>query len=482
MSMNLSIIREEVRVLNNNIASGGIDSLSKPWLVSRVTDDFRCYGGALQIWDAVIAGEPQAVIHGPAETGKSMACLHLVNHLCWTYPHIQAAFVRKTYADMPGTIIQTFEQKCILMRKGENKSPDGITKYGGEKVQFYDYPNGSRIWVGGMDHPGKILSGERDIVLVNQAEELDENDWSTISTRTTGRAGALKPGRLIGDCNPGPSTHWIISHAEAGTLKMFASHHEDNPTLFDPVTHEITPQGILSLEQLDKLPGVLYKRLRKGLWVAAEGVVYDDYDPAIHIVDKPVSEIQYYIAGIDWGFTNPGVMQVWGVDSDERMYRTEEIYQTGKFVAASKPEDAWWIIQGKRIAEKYPKFKYFVADPSEPQYIEALETAGLEVHPAFNSVELGIQNVQSRMKKQADGYPRIMIIRGSRQSPADPVRKSIHRPTCLEEELEVYAWPKEATNKNIKEEPVAKDNHACDAMRYAAAEVDGLGENDFWFA
>jgi phage terminase large subunit len=90
----------------------------------------------------------------------------------------------------------------------------------------------------------------------------------------------------------------------------------------------------------------------------------------------------------------------------------------------------------------------------------------------------------SRLKVQGDGKPRLMLLRHSRPQP-DHVLKEDHKPCCLEEEMEVYVWPKETrggADKNKKENPVEKDNHACDAMRYAAADVDSLGHPEFLFA
>lgn len=480
MEMDLSLVRSRSRALTISVREGAPVVELPLTQAYEIPDQFlQFYGGGRQLWDLVLNGEPQVMIHGPAETGKSIASLALMDYLCWQNPGIQASLIRKVAADLPGTVLKSYEGKILKMPQGESDSPYGVHKHGGEHPVWYRYPNGSQIWVGGMDHPGKILSGERDLVLVNQCEELEMNDWETISTRTTGRAGVLRPGRLIGDCNPGPSTHWIIALAEAGVLKMVKSVHQDNPSLFDPETGQITDQGKLSMVALDRLTGVRYKRLRKGLWVAAEGVVYETYDPTTHIRQNPVGAIQYYVAGVDWGFTNPGVIQVWGVDGDGRMYRFEEVYQTGKLVAASQEADAWWINKARELKEKY-NIQLFIADPSRPDHIQAFESAGLPCDGGFNAIELGIQNVQSRLVVQKDGLPRIILLSNSRPS-KDLRLVETHRPTCLEEELEVYSYPKDATGKAIKEEPVAKDNHACDTMRYVAAYVDDLGANRFMF-
>lgn len=484
MSTNIdtSIARSRFRAFNSNAQAGApvIEQAHKESVAVVPKSDFRCYGGAKELWNAVVNGAPQVMIHGPAETGKTTAALHLLNHLCWNFPGSQWSLIRKVAADMPGTVIKSWEGKVIYMLPGENKTANGISKYGGERPEWYRYPNGSQIWVGGMDHPGKVLSGEKDGVLVNQAEELAQDDWETISTRTTGRAGVLTPGRLIGDCNPGPSTHWIMALAGAGTLKMVKSYHQDNPTLFDPQTGEITAQGVISMAALDKLTGVRYKRLRLGLWVAAEGVVYDTFDPTIHTnILEPLAPIIRYVAGVDWGLTNPGVIQIWGEDGDSRLYRFHETYQTGKLVAASKPEDAWWINEAKELQKQF-SIETFVCDPSRPDHIEAFQLAGIPCTPGFNTVDLGIQNVQSRLKKQLDGWPRIMLLRDSKPE-KDPVLLERHDPTCLEEEIEVYSWEKDKQDKAKKEKPVEKDNHACDTMRYVCAYVDGVGQNKFMF-
>ena len=99
---------------------------------------------------------------------------------------------------------------------------DVINPYGGDKTpDRYIYPNGSVIWLGGMDNPDKVLSSERDFIYVNQAEELAEGDWETLKTRCNGRAGNAPYAQLSGDCNPGGSKHWIRERAKRGSSYNF---------------------------------------------------------------------------------------------------------------------------------------------------------------------------------------------------------------------------------------------------------------------
>lgn len=416
--------------------------------------DFTAYGQTAELFKLK---DPQVIVSGPAETGKTIACLHLLDSLAWDYSGMQGAIIRKTYRSMPGSVLQTFEKKVL-------KSGDGVTKRGGEKPEWFDYPNGSRLWIGGMDNAAKVLSSERDIIYVNQAEELTLDEWETLTTRATGRAGNMPYAQVIGDCNPGSFNHWIKGLANDGTLKLLESRHEDNPILFDPVTKQITPQGERSLESLDKLTGVRYLRLRKGLWAAAEGSVYDTFDRAVHIVEEAPQAVRY-VAGVDWGFTNPGVIQVWGIDSDKRMARVREIYRTHKTID-------WWIEQAKAVKKDFPGI-VFVCDPSEPGYIKQFRNAALSVEEAFNDIPLGIDNVQQRLAIQADKRPRLVFVRGGLLE-RDEELAAKHKCTCAEEEIEAYVWPKGADGKALKEIPVDDNNHGMDAMRYAAAYLDNL--------
>lgn len=464
--------QERVRVLSQTALVGAPVIKLPEHTFHRPRRNFTPYGTSVDLWNST---EHQVIFEGPAETGKSIALLNLLDHLCWTYPKLNAAIVRKVRADMGSTVLQTFEKKVLDMPDGKPSS--GVYRHGGEHQEFYQYPNGSRIWVVGLDRPGKALSAEFDVVAVNQAEELEEGDWETLVTRTTGRAGVLTPGRLLGDCNPGPSVHWILSKGAAGGLRLIKSVHTNNPTLYDQKTGELTLQGKTTIAGLQSLTGVRRKRLYEGLWVAAEGIVYELFDKSFHVIADPISKIRRRVAGVDWGYKNPGVIQVWGLDGDNRMYREHEEYRTGKLVAASLKDDAWWVNTATELHARF-EIEAFVCDPSEPQYIKAFRMAGLNAVPAFNSISLGIQNLESRLVKQKDNYARLYLLTGSKGAMDEELLKK-RQPTCFEEEIEVYVWQKDTSGKPKKKEvPVDENNHGCDAARYACAFVDKLGNTN----
>ncbi len=232
------------------------------------------------------------VLSGPAETGKTVAGLCHLHDICWTHPGAQCAIVRKVRDTLAGTVLLTFQEKVLLPSAG-------VKVYGANNPEKYIYPNGSVIWLGGMDKAGKALSSERDAIYVNQAEELSLPDWETLTTRTTGRAGHVPSPQILGDCNPESPTHWLLAKKKTGALKLLETTHKDNPNLY----HEdgtLTEQGIRSLSVLAQLTGARKKRLFEGLWASPEGAIYDVFDKERHSLPSfPVPHLWPRFVGID---------------------------------------------------------------------------------------------------------------------------------------------------------------------------------------
>lgn len=415
-------------------------------------EGYQPYGAVADLW---LCKAQEVIISGPAETGKTRGALEKLNLLLWKYPGSQYAMIRKRYVDMPGSCIQTWEKKVL----GDSLSDIGpITKFGGEKPQFYDYPNGSRLWVGGLDNPGKTLSSERDGFYVNQVEELELNDWETLTTRATGRAGNAPYSQIFGDCNPGSRTHWILERANEGKLILFHSRHEDNPTLFDPTTGLITPQGIITLGILDNLTGLRRARLRLGQWVSAEGQIYE-YDPAVHLIDRfDIPPGWRRIRVIDFGLRNPLVCQWWALDEDERMYLYREIYMTGRTVATHSRQ-ILELSAGENIEQT-------ICDHDAEDRL-TLEENDIPNIAAEKDVLQGIGKVQDRLKVQADGRPRLFILKNS-LAETDQSLKLDHKPYATDQEIDGYIWRDNAK----KDEPLKAEDHGMDTMRYAVMYAD----------
>jgi PBSX family phage terminase large subunit len=411
-------------------------------------------GGNLEL---INSRAPEVIVEGGAETGKTYAACYKTHFNCRQYPGSQHTLIRKVAANIPPTVLVTL--KRII-----GNFP--VNYYGGDKnPEMIIYPTGSTIWLAGMDKPGKALSGERDTIQVCQAEELSIEDWETLSTRTTGRGAVMPYTQLFGDCNPGPA-RWIKDRAKAGSLQLIPTKLEDNPSLFT-TDGKLTAQGVRSLARLDALTGNRYKRLRLGLWVSAEGAIYDEFDPMIHMIDadKCPPFIRRFRV-IDFGFTNPFVCQWWGMDADGRLYRYREIYITHKLVEDLTP-DIVRLSTGEGV-------EYTIAD-HDAEDRATMEKHGIKTKAAKKDVSPGIQAVKARLKVQADGKPRIYFVRGALVERDESLAEA-HKPICTEDEVPEYIWQKTPDGKPDKEQPLKLNDHGCDTTRYIVAEIDIRGE------
>jgi phage terminase large subunit len=240
--------------------------------------------------------------------------------------------------------------------------------------------------------------------------------------------------------------------------------------LWDHRLQEWTDRGESYIATLDRLTGVRYKRLRLGLWVAAEGQVYDAWDPAIHIVNR--AEVAdslrtaWHIGAVDWGWTNPGTIQIWAVDSDGRMYLVVEHYHT------RKPVDSWWIPRALQLDERY-QVRQWVCDPAEPAYIAQFQAAGLSAVGAKNDILPGITAMQDRLIVQGDGRPRLMALDDALLERDERLAEDDAKPpVCFTQELPLYVWAKNVGGQTLKDKPVDAFNHAMDTARYAVAALD----------
>lgn len=439
---------------------------------------YRPYGACAQLWWCRL---PQVVVSGPAGTGKSRAILERMHFCAERYPGFRGLICRKTRASLTETGLVTFEDKVV---------PEGHPILEGAargNRRAYHYPNGSEIVVGGMDKPSKIMSSEYDLIFVQEAIELNEGDWDNLTTRL--RNNKMPHQQILADTNPDSPRHWLKRRSEPdadGKIKtlMLHSRHEDNPTLFDLKRKTWTELGVQYIALLDDLTGPRRLRLRFGRWVQSEGVVYENYDQAIHVIDRfevPLTWPRYW--SVDFGYTNPFVWQCWATDEDQRLYLLRQIYMSQRLVEdharriveIAQEELPERMRHGNDLGQVTPHA--IVCDHDAEGRATLERHLGLSTVAANKDKRLGIQAVAERLKVAGDGRPRIFFLRDSLDIP-DRNMLEKKKPTSTEEEFDSYIWkpaPKTAIaeTRNEPDEPIDKDNHGMDGMRYMAAYFAG---------
>ena len=188
--------------------------------------------------------------------------------------------------------------------------------------------------------------------------------------------------------------------------------------------------------------GVFYDRFIRGLWVVAEGLVYDFFQSKKETIIKTVDMNDYneFYVSIDYGTINPCSMGLWGVNSEGAARIKESYFDSRKEGRQRTDEEHYQALV--ELVEDLPITRVIV-DPSAASFIECIRRHGeFRVKPAINSVIDGIRITSSLLNS---GMIRI-----------DPSCKD-----CIRE-FGLYRWDEKKTSDTVLKE----NDHAMDEVRY----------------
>ena len=415
--------------------------------------DYEPRGAIDKLWRSRAT---EVLIPGPAGTGKTRGILEKVHLYLLKYPGTRGLIVRKTRASMTESVLVTFESKVV-------QAGCTLTNQARRTRSAYDYDNRSTLVVGGLDNPDRIMSTEYDIIAAFEATELSEDDWEKLTTRLRNGKGPYH--QIVADCNPAAPSHWLKRRADRGQMQVFDSRHHDNPMLWDEASNDWTPAGRKYIGTLSTLTGHRRARLLDGRWAAAEGLVYPEFDPTVHVVQAMPTGWESWpkIRSIDFGYVHPFVCQWWAIDGDGRMYLYREIYQSKRTVAD----------HARRIIALSQGETYLATVTDHDAEDRAtLAAAGITTVAANKDHRTGRDAVHARLAVQGDSRPRVFLVAGATVE-VDAELYAAKRPTSTVAEFDCYTYPPGQDGKAAKEEPVKQFDDGLDAMRYAVMYFDG---------
>lgn len=242
--------------------------------------------------------------------------------------------------------------------------------------------------------------------------------------------------KLWFSCNPGSPQHWFY-------LEWIKRHKERNALYLH---FEMTDNPGLSEKTLERyqnmFTGVFYDRYIRGLWVLAEGLVYDFGEE--NIVDDVPESGEYYIS-CDYGTLNPFSAGLWCWDG-KTATRIREYYYSGREEHRNKTDEEYYTELEKLVGE-LPVISVIV-DPSAASFIEVIKRHGkFKVRKAVNDVLPGIATTARYLRSGA---------------------LKIHR-SCKDaiREFGLYRWDEKST----EDRPIKENDHAMDDTRYFAMTV-----------
>lgn len=399
----------------------------------------------------------ELVLSGPRGTGKSRPLLEYIRRCAEEWPGFRGLLVRKTRDSLTESGLVTWESEVLPQ---ESPAFDRCSR---KMRQAYNWPNGSTFVIGGMDNPGKFMSTGFDVVMAQELIEFRQEEWEAV-TSCLDRPGLVMPySRAIADTNPGAPSSWILARVKAGQMSMIDTTHKDNPMLHDG--RDWTDLGVRYRERLEQLTGLRRLRLYEGKWVQAEGQVYDEWRDDVHIVedfDVPASWSWYW--SIDFGYSEPFVVQAWAKDEDNRLYLMAERFRTHCLV--EDHAKAW-------MALGLPKPREIFCDHDAEGRATWTKYTGLPTTAAYKSRLDGVQFVQARMKVRKDKTPGLAIVRNAVEKGGgrDPVLLERMVPASTIEEISGYVWD-DRGGRRKGEATIDRDDHGVDAMRMMVASLD----------
>lgn len=185
-----------------------------------------------------------------------------------------------------------------------------------------------------------------------------------------------------------------------------------------------------------------------GKFTTLAGAVYKEFRKSIHVIEPfRIPAHWRKIRGLDFGYNSPTACVWVARDSDGRYYVYDEYYRSRAGLAEHAKE-----IQKREWDYSQPWYGPTYSD-HEAQTRGEYAILGIPCTPAKKAqINPGIELIRSLMMVQGDNKPMFHVFSNC---------------TNLISEIQGYRWPDGTKGKNPRDIPIDKDDHACDAMRYA---------------
>ena len=444
---------------------------------------FRPYG---QMWDLFASDASVKIAGGTYDAGKTFSSVGYMHWLALRYGGSRMTFVHRSLNRVYRNIIPSYEKFLGYKppsRDDPNASEFEVTRFGGERPEFFEYKNGTRIYMNGLDKPQNLLSDFFDAGFVNQAELVPFPVWDELTARVSERAGTMPIATLVGDCNPSVPNHWIRQQAKDKKLDYFRMSFLDNPEilrdqksdrliafkrafennpdpkLLDTIINMFSPSGLRRVEKLRNLEGLRFKRGFLGLWESGEGLVFDKFYPETHIVDATIMPNWKRYLSVDWGYRNPASVIWWAHTPDDRLFAYKEIYKT----KLTKPDLIQLI---KDNCDPYDRIQYAAVDSEDQDGVEQLKRVGFRVKEPKKDRIAQIDALKERLKVDPSGEPSIFFLRDRLVHPPDEVLKDDYRPVEVTDELLSLGYSEKLKGTNKDDQETVGDNHGVDGTGY----------------
>lgn len=370
----------------------------------------------VQVDKAIKKGYTTVSAQGSSRSSKTYNILIWLIIYCLSHSRTRLSIVRATLPALKGSVfidfkeilykLNVFDESCL------NKSE-----------MIYTFPNGSWVEFFSTDSEQKLRGRKRDILYVNEANELKFIEFQQLKMRTTQFT--------IVDYNPSFSDdHWLCELNKDFRTYHFISTYKDNPFLEQTIIDEIE-----SLQHKNKS---LWQVYGLGQQAMIEGLIFEK----VTLIDEiPIWAKKRFI-GLDFGFTHDPTAIVEVAFLDNKVYIDEICYQTQMLTTD--------IIEALRPYRNYK----IISESADPRLVKEIKNADYSIV----AVTKGQGSVMEGLTKMLE-YEICITCR------SENIIKEFKNYT--------YAQNKDGAFLNV---PIDAFNHAIDATRYVFLE-EILGRN-----
>ena len=349
------------------------------------------------------------VHQGGTRSGKTYSILTALIELCHKNSGLVITICRKTFPALRATAMRDFFE---ILNKEEIYNPDLHNK-SDATYQLW----GNMVEFISIDQPQKVRGRKRDVLFINEANEINLEDWRQLLLRTTGR--------VLIDYNPSDEFHWIYEEViPREDAEFFRTTYKDNPFLPESVVMEI--------ERFKTADENFWKVYGLGERGTAQSTIFTHWTE----INQIPNEYKLLTTGIDFGYTNDPTAIV-RVYTDGHGFAVDELCYATRLTNS----DISKVLRDNQVTRS----DVIICDSAEPKSIDEIHAHGFNTHGARkgkDSVKNGIQFLHSR--------------------PLLVTARSVN----VIKELRNYKWKEDKNGKQLNE-PVDSFNHAIDAMRYA---------------
>ena len=365
------------------------------------------------VYEHLLDNDKKIIVEqGGTRSGKTYnILLWIIFEYCTKNNNKVITVCRKSFPSLRATVLRDFigilQTHNVYSEKFHNKSNSEYYLFG-NLVEFIS-----------LDQPQKIRGRKRDLLFINEGNELFFEDWQQLVFRTQER--------IVLDFNPSDEYHWIYDKVlTRDDCAFFKTTYLDNPFVEDSIREEI--------ERLRDTDDQYWQIYGLGERAASKSTIFKYSE--VNIIPEDATLIAY---GMDFGYTNDPSTLVSVYTQGHNLYVKEHLYRTQMTTS-----DISKFLKEEKLL---PNPIY--ADSAEPRLINELRRMGHNIFPSIkgkDSVNAGI-DLLKRYKLHITSDSNNAI-----------------------QEFRNYKWKEDRSGKLINV-PEDKHNHIIDPCRYATYSI-----------